>query len=59
MENDQELFFPIIIIGAGISGIAANCQLKEKLGYDQFRILDRQAEPGVRLRKSPGNQVNN
>lgn len=51
MENDQELFFPVIIIGAGMSGIAAGCQLKEKLGYDQFRILDRQAEPGVCLRK--------
>ncbi|PLN77262.1 hypothetical protein BDW42DRAFT_177169 [Aspergillus taichungensis] len=46
MENDGELFIPIIIIGAGMSGIAAGCQLKEKLGFDQFRIFDRQAEPG-------------
>ncbi|KAE8135589.1 hypothetical protein BDV38DRAFT_272770 [Aspergillus pseudotamarii] len=34
-------YFPVIIIGAGLSGIAAGCQLKTKLGLGRFRIYDR------------------
>ncbi|OGM49368.1 flavin-binding monooxygenase [Aspergillus bombycis] len=34
-------YFPVVIIGAGLSGIAAGCQLKTKLGLSQFRIYDR------------------
>lgn len=39
-------YYPVLIIGAGESGIAAGCRLKVKLGFDQFRIFDRQAGIG-------------
>lgn len=39
-------YYPIAIIGAGESGIAMGCRLKEVLGFDQFRIFDRQAGIG-------------
>lgn len=41
-------YFPVIIIGAGLSGIAAGCQLKTKLGLGRFRIYDRNDGIGVR-----------
>jgi cation diffusion facilitator CzcD-associated flavoprotein CzcO len=40
-------FVPIAIIGAGFSGIAAGCRIKEKLGFSQFKIFDRMGEVGV------------
>ena len=39
-------FYPVLIVGAGESGIAMGCRLKEVLGFDQFRIFDRQAGIG-------------
>lgn len=39
-------YIPIVIVGAGESGIAAGCKLKSELGFDQFRIFDRQAGLG-------------
>ncbi|KAF2842322.1 putative flavin-binding monooxygenase [Patellaria atrata CBS 101060] len=39
-------YYPILIVGAGASGIAMGCRLKEKLGFDQFRIFDRQSGIG-------------
>ncbi|KAI9893507.1 MAG: hypothetical protein M1814_006303 [Vezdaea aestivalis] len=36
-------YYPVVIIGAGNAGIAMGCQLKEKLGFDQFRIFERQS----------------
>ncbi|KAN0117589.1 FAD/NAD(P)-binding domain containing protein [Hyaloscypha variabilis] len=39
-------YYPVAIIGAGESGIAMGCRLKEVLGFDQFRIFDRQAGIG-------------
>ncbi|KAB8338769.1 hypothetical protein FH972_021714 [Carpinus fangiana] len=39
-------YVPVVIVGAGESGIAMGCRLKEKLGFDQFRIYDRQAGIG-------------
>jgi cation diffusion facilitator CzcD-associated flavoprotein CzcO len=39
-------YYPVVIIGAGESGIAMGCRLKEKLGCDQFRIFERQAGLG-------------
>jgi cation diffusion facilitator CzcD-associated flavoprotein CzcO len=39
-------YYPVLIIGAGAAGIALGCQLKEQLGFDQFRIFDRQAGLG-------------
>jgi len=38
-QKDAYTYFPILIVGAGESGIALGCRLKEKLGFDQFRIL--------------------
>ena len=40
-EADASTYVPVAIIGAGESGIAMGCRLKQKLGFDQFRIYDR------------------
>ncbi|KAF2433927.1 FAD/NAD(P)-binding domain-containing protein [Tothia fuscella] len=45
-HKDGYTYYPVVIIGAGESGIAAACQLKEKLGFDQFRIFERQSGIG-------------
>ncbi|KAI9670674.1 MAG: hypothetical protein M1831_005894 [Alyxoria varia] len=45
-SEDAITYIPVVVIGAGESGIAFGCRLKEKLGFDQFRIFDRQAGPG-------------
>ncbi|KAH9865510.1 hypothetical protein J1614_009095 [Plenodomus biglobosus] len=42
-SHDAYTYYPVIIVGAGASGIAMACQLKQQLGFDQFRIFDRQA----------------
>lgn len=31
----------VIIIGSGVSGLGMGCQLKRKLNYDDFLIIDR------------------
>jgi hypothetical protein len=40
-------FYPVVIIGAGISGIAAGHHLKEKLGFNRFQIFDKLGGIGV------------
>jgi hypothetical protein len=40
------VFYPVVIVGAGPSGIAMGCRLKKKLGCDQFRIFERQGGVG-------------
>ncbi|KAF1946136.1 FAD/NAD(P)-binding domain-containing protein [Clathrospora elynae] len=45
-DKDAYTYYPVIIVGAGASGIAMACQLKQQLGFDQFRIFDRQAGIG-------------
>ena len=40
-HESKENLIPVLIIGAGASGIAMGCQLKRKLGFEQFRIYDR------------------
>ncbi|KAL9101218.1 MAG: hypothetical protein Q9163_003500 [Psora crenata] len=45
-EKDAYTYYPILVVGAGVSGIALGCQLKEVLGFDQFRIFDRQSGAG-------------
>ena len=45
-DKDAYIYYPIIIVGAGESGIALACRLKEKLGFDQFRLFDRQSGLG-------------
>ena len=44
-EQNAYTYYPILIIGAGESGIALGSRLKEE-GFDQFRIFDRQAGIG-------------
>jgi cation diffusion facilitator CzcD-associated flavoprotein CzcO len=39
--------YRVLIIGAGISGIAAACQLKEKLGMVDLLVLEQQDGVGV------------
>jgi cation diffusion facilitator CzcD-associated flavoprotein CzcO len=45
-RHDAYTYYPVVIVGAGASGIAMACQLKRQLGFDQFRIFDRQAGIG-------------
>ena len=45
-EKNAYTYYPVLIVGAGESGIALGCRLKEKLGFDQFKIFDRQAGLG-------------
>jgi cation diffusion facilitator CzcD-associated flavoprotein CzcO len=40
-DVDSYTYYPVAIIGAGESGIAMGCRLKEVLGFDQFRVFDR------------------
>ncbi|KFY32734.1 hypothetical protein V495_08794 [Pseudogymnoascus sp. VKM F-4514 (FW-929)] len=49
-------YYPVAIIGAGESGIAMGCRLKEKFGFDQFRLFDRQSGIGGTwwINKYPG-----
>ena len=39
-------YYPVLIIGAGESGIAMGCNLKRTLGFDQFRIFERRSALG-------------
>ncbi|KAG9206015.1 hypothetical protein G6514_006293 [Epicoccum nigrum] len=45
-EHNAYTYYPVIVIGAGASGIAMACQLKQQLGFDQFRVFERQAGIG-------------
>ncbi|KAL8654044.1 MAG: hypothetical protein Q9226_003589 [Calogaya cf. arnoldii] len=45
--KDAYTYYPVLIIGAGESGIAMGWRLKEKVGCSQFRIFDRQSGVGV------------
>ncbi|QSZ30391.1 hypothetical protein DSL72_004914 [Monilinia vaccinii-corymbosi] len=44
--HGEYTYYPIAIIGAGESGIAMGCRLKEVLAFDQFRIFERQSGIG-------------
>ncbi|KAI9819853.1 MAG: hypothetical protein M1827_006422 [Pycnora praestabilis] len=41
-DANSYTYYPVIVVGAGETGIAMGCRLKEVLGFDQFRIFDRQ-----------------
>ncbi|KAL1637979.1 hypothetical protein SLS58_009096 [Diplodia intermedia] len=45
---DAYTYYPILIVGAGESGIATACRLKTSLGggYSQFRLVERQSGVG-------------
>jgi cation diffusion facilitator CzcD-associated flavoprotein CzcO len=40
-------FYPVVIIGSGLSGVAAGCRLKKKLGCNDFLIVERYDGIGV------------
>lgn len=42
--NGGYTYYPVLVIGAGESGIAMGCRLRQVLGFDQFRIFDRRSE---------------
>lgn len=48
--NDSEkglyTYYPVLVVGAGESGIALGSRLREVLGFDQFRIFERQSGIG-------------
>ena len=48
-DKDAITYYPVVIIGAGVAGIGMASQLKEQLGFDQFRVFDRQAGIGGTL----------
>ncbi|KAI9886535.1 MAG: hypothetical protein M1823_001646 [Watsoniomyces obsoletus] len=43
---DRYVYYPVVAVGAGVSGIAMGCQLKTQLNFDQFRIFDRNSGIG-------------
>lgn len=45
-DQNAYTYYPILIVGAGASGIAMACRLKSELKFDQFRIFERQAGIG-------------
>lgn len=45
-QRDAQTYYPVLIIGASESGIAMGWRLKEKLGFSQFIIFDRQSGVG-------------
>jgi cation diffusion facilitator CzcD-associated flavoprotein CzcO len=45
-EEGSYTYYPIVVIGAGESGIAMGCQLRSQLGFDQFRIFERKSGIG-------------
>jgi predicted NAD/FAD-dependent oxidoreductase len=47
-----DLYYPVIIIGAGISGIASACQVQRKFG-NQFMVFESQNGIGVHFASLP------
>lgn len=45
-QKDAYTYYPVLIVGAGATGLAMGCRLKQNLGFDQFRIFDRQSGIG-------------
>ena len=45
-RNGKYTYYPVLIVGAGVSGIGLGCRLKQVLGFDQFRIFERKTGLG-------------
>jgi hypothetical protein len=45
-KGEGYTYYPVLIIGAGASGIAMGCRLKQVLHTDQFRIIERRSGLG-------------
>ena len=43
---DAYTYYPVLVIGAGESGIAMGCRLRQVLGFDQFRVFERKSGIG-------------
>jgi cation diffusion facilitator CzcD-associated flavoprotein CzcO len=39
-------YYPVVVIGAGLAGIAMGCRLRSQLHFDQFRIFERKSGIG-------------
>ncbi|KAI4699302.1 hypothetical protein J4E81_005196 [Alternaria sp. BMP 2799] len=46
VKKRKTTYYPVLIIGAGATGIAAGSQLRQKLGLKEFKIVDRQSGIG-------------
>ncbi|EXJ86083.1 hypothetical protein A1O1_06452 [Capronia coronata CBS 617.96] len=45
-DKSAYTYYPVLIVGAGESGIAMGCRLRQVLGFDQFRIFERRSALG-------------
>jgi hypothetical protein len=45
-DDKSYTYYPVLVIGAGESGIAMGCRLQQELGFDQFRIFERKSGIG-------------
>jgi hypothetical protein len=45
-DDKAYTYYPVLVIGAGESGIAMGCRLRQELGCDQFRIFERKSGIG-------------
>jgi len=45
-EGTAYTYYPVVVVGAGESGIAMGCRLRQVLGFDQFRIFERKSGLG-------------
>lgn len=45
-SNGSYTYYPVVVIGAGESGICMGCKLQTKLKCDQFRIFERRSGLG-------------
>ena len=52
-KKRKTTYYPVLIIGAGATGIAAGSQLREKLGLEEFKIIDRQSGIGGESKERP------
>ena len=46
VKKRKTTYYPVLIIGAGATGIAAGSQLRQKIGLKEFKIVDRQSGIG-------------
>ncbi|RKK21285.1 hypothetical protein BFJ66_g17416 [Fusarium oxysporum f. sp. cepae] len=44
--QDEPVFHPVVIIGAGCGGIGMACELKNKLGFEDVHIFERRSGVG-------------
>lgn len=45
-SKDAYTYYPVVVIGAGESGLCMGARLQQVLGFDQFRIFERKSQLG-------------